>query len=280
MLISDFLNIKSSNIPFMNISPECDNKYFIDPSNLKKHNIPNFNNKLCLQKIENFLQTILGLYKSGNFKKLNDIINNIHELNSTHIGYGSKNITSMGRGPSFDSLKESLNNVNDIYTKLSNKKLIDIVSIFSPNFGKDSISDLITNIIYEELSNYTLKIAKLYNKEKYIHNFKIKTWNVQKQDWIIKNNGTKFVLNGYDTILIPKDLISKSKTYLLSASGFVYSVLGLIKQKRTNTNKTKNKLTKNDAYKLVRQQHNNVDNKQIAFKESMKNPSLMDKYIN
>lgn len=138
-----------------------DTRLFIDPLLVKKSQIPEFKN--ATQKIETYFSNILRLLSAS--KKENDLFWNqaiqlfkSSEINGLSIGY-SKNDEG-GGGIGKIKKVEILKNLKEILDAGTNDPTIfELIGGFQDGIGPDLISDLISNILIDELIEYTQRIC-------------------------------------------------------------------------------------------------------------------------
>lgn len=177
-----------------------DTRLFIDPLLVKNTKIPEFQS--ASNKIEKYFESILRLLKAS--KKENDLFWNkafqtfkSSEINGLSIGYGKDNEGGGGIG----KIKklEILRNLKQILDAgTDDPTIFELIGGFQDGIGSDLISDLISNILIEDLILYTQRICS---------ELKIKLTNLTFSKDYGKSDLPENILNGKPIILIPKEFL-------------------------------------------------------------------------
>lgn len=138
-----------------------DMRLFIDPVLVKNSQIPEF--RKANEKIESYFTSILRLLSAS--KKENDLFWNqalqvfkSSEINGLSIGY-SKNDEG-GGGIGKIKKTEILKNLKEILDAgTSDPTIFELIGGFQDGIGPDLISDLISNILIDELVEYTQRVC-------------------------------------------------------------------------------------------------------------------------
>ncbi len=177
-----------------------DTRLFIDPLLVKNTKIPEFES--AASKIEKYFESILTLLNAS--QKENDIFWNqafksfkSSEINGLSIGYGKDNDGGGGIG----KIKklEILRNLKQILDAgTDDPTIFELIGGFQDGIGPDLISDLISNILIDDLIAYTQRICSELNISLVELNFS-KNYQPQK---LPKN-----ILNDKPIILVPKEFL-------------------------------------------------------------------------
>lgn len=154
-----------------------DSAYYINVFLLKQTDIDKF--KSSYEKIINrFMEIMKNIYY---YSKKGDITNyenakslmEFGEVSEINLGYGIK--SSRGKGMGKKIINELINNIKYIikqddkfdYKKPTNNNIMFISHLFTDDMGPDRISDMVANIIIEDIESYTLEMmAKIGIDEK------------------------------------------------------------------------------------------------------------------
>lgn len=202
------LGVTQSQLDFVDIPLETDIPLFIDPFALSLNSDRfsiNSHNIVC-----SFFQTVIDLIKNNNDNEAFYLLSKLKEPNETHLGLSENDPhgSGIGGGTSsnlFDALKESSAVKTGFINSLEESELmIDGIS-------KDRISDLTTNIIRDELLQYTKNQCKNWN---------IPTQNVsvgfvydtERVRWIPKYSEVPVVENKF-ILLVPKFIVRYDMAY-------------------------------------------------------------------
>lgn len=191
------------NVDFLDLYLGVDNRLFLDYNKIILGNTSL--HKLMKNNIDSFMRTMFNYLSSNNDVKLTNLLDGLHESNSTHLGLsdGDPKGNSVG-----NELKENIFNNLKYLKKAFSKGNLEIDSIYFgiKNIGPDRISDIVTSIIKAQLIEFTqrqclkhkIKMAKVPVKK--IFNSRLLSWE------------NKFVelpiFDGKPVIFIPKDILS------------------------------------------------------------------------
>ncbi|MFV0499482.1 MAG: hypothetical protein ACK5NF_05570 [Bacilli bacterium] len=196
MKFSEQFKIADRNISFLDINLYGDYPFFIDPLLLDNNEeLPNAYNK--------FLNYFTDSSSSFVFK----------EIKNTHLGFGYLSNSGHGIGKNIGKkLKE--NSLMQMYGFD-----LDTIDIFIDGVGVDLISDMTTNIILEDLCDFTRGICSKYD---------IPTVDFALDNGSIKPIRSKLpIFEGECIILVPKSILRKNKL-LLSKSNFVDNIYDVV----------------------------------------------------
>ncbi len=141
-----------------------DTKLFIDPKLLTETSIPEFSNSRL--RILEYFEELLRIHRQSNVspRLREEVISRLAtpEPPGLSIGYGNKtdNGTSIPRNIAISILRSAS---EILAVGINDPEIMELLCLFVKGFGPDSISDLTVHIIYEELCNYTQRIAKEIN---------------------------------------------------------------------------------------------------------------------
>lgn len=276
--ISNYFDVDTKSLNCFDIETTIDTTRYLDPTKIVFSNNKYFNHDLASKKIGDFFKTLLELYDDNKKDEILELLKNIHEVNDTHLGE-SKN-KAQGHGPKFDALVEAMDTISDIEKKVKLDKNVTlstslVFNIFVLDFGPDSYSDLITNIIYAELSDYTEKILKVYGQKMLPHKADRFSWNEKKHSWekiVVKY----FEIGGERIVLFPKKIAVSS--HQGSSVKYLQSVIfDKIKADLLKNDPTF-KANKTELKKIVKGMYSNMTSKQIDISLTKENPDLFLKF--
>lgn len=181
---------------------EHDNLLFIDPYRINESK--NELLKRAKKKILKYFDLFFYSVENNLREKAKEMGEHLHEINSTKLGYSRKDNIPNGKGFS----QRDLLIIFDEAVKI--KKYIEDmpdILVLAENVGPDKVSDLTTNIIYEELLEFTEIIILKYNLN--INSRKLKKWvfNSEIQKW--QQRGFEVpIIDNKEILFIPNDLIA------------------------------------------------------------------------
>lgn len=137
-----------------------DTELFVDPKLLVDSEIPEF--KDSRKKILRYFAGLLQIHNQSHLAprlrdKARDMLA-VPEPEGLSIGYGSKsdNGTSISKSVA-NRILLSLSEV--LAVGMNDAEVVELLGLFVPGFGSDSISDLIVHTIYEDFCAYTARVA-------------------------------------------------------------------------------------------------------------------------
>ena len=137
---------------------EHDNKLFIDPYRIDEKRGELY--KRAKEKILKYFDIFFYSVEHNLRYNAVKIGEHLHEINATKLGYTSKEDKPKGKG----FCQKDLLVIFDEAIKIKDyiKDMPDIL-VLAENVGPDKVSDLTTNIIYEELLEFTIGIIVKYD---------------------------------------------------------------------------------------------------------------------
>ena len=200
---SDYFNINKSRLNELGVFDPIlnyDTKVFVEPLLLKNSSSEIIKNSD--QHYTNyFSQLLLLLHKSQNLDdkcwRVAKKMVNFPEYQYTCIGYGSGSTEGKGSGVEFnDKILNSAKEIVDLAD--NNPEIFLLLPLLEEGIAGDRISDMVQNIIDEDICKYTQKIMGELNLES---NYEYTTRN---------HNSYKLLLNPYSKLpikLIPTDIL-------------------------------------------------------------------------
>lgn len=116
----------------------------------------------CSDLVRSFFAEVLAQLRAGNDARVRHFLGHLHEPNETRLGQstGRPRGRGMGENKSF-LLGEALRNSRAYHTGLLND--VAETELFIHGVGRDTISDLTTNITRGKLAEYTLEQCELHS---------------------------------------------------------------------------------------------------------------------
>ena len=156
---------------FFDITLDYDSQLYIDSKLLKDNNAPHFTNASSLLRTQfNKIITLLRHAKktdcSDMFWKQADKMITFKELHGTCLGYSSSSIFGKAIGK---KLREEL--LQRIWSLINegreDPEILELVCVFTEQFGCDRTSDLITYLIKDVIYDYNENIVRSLNLDSY-----------------------------------------------------------------------------------------------------------------
>ena len=208
--------IGHNRIDFVNTPILGDAKLFIDPV-LIDINPSGFCKKSKII-IDDYFRHLYNEYYITNDKyEKQKLLMHAKEINDTHLGYAKRH----GKGHTKDGLYEIFKGIEEYINLIKISEMFEL-ALYTPNFAEDGMSDLLTNILYNELSKFTILQCKKYNIETTKCPKDRFYWDHQTHTWE-KYCGESLVINGNIHLLIPKEIVQPR--YHFTADDFLRSVI-------------------------------------------------------
>lgn len=137
---------------------------------------------LCIGQIRSFFTEVLNAIRAGNEARSTHLLSNLHEPNETRFGVS----TGEPRGRAIGEKKaRSLANSIASSRAFETGVLADVAEaeLFIQYIGPDTISDLTTNVLRQQLADYTVQQCELYGIPTHPTNTLGPVWNAQVRDW-------------------------------------------------------------------------------------------------
>lgn len=218
-------------IDFVDVPVDTDVKIFLDPE-LIESGEDEFS-KWCAQAITSYFDVAFHYCRVKDLHGLRSFLLHSAEPNETHLGHSVSH--SQGRGASeailftvFSGLVEQ-----GLFERGIIQKPGDIY-ILAPNFSEDRMSDLLTNILRNQLSVYT--VAQCEKHEIPLDGKRVgwcweeSTGNWMQRRWICP------IAYGKPVLLVPKHFVSRSYRY--GTEGYIRKFLLEYRQKYHLDNRT------------------------------------------
>lgn len=260
------------NFDFVDINLKRDTELFIDPC-LIKVGISQFC-KNSIVTIQDYFDNFYNLYRNHatNAKK-GILFQYAHEINATKLGYGSGNNgkakTSNGMIDTFAPLQALAD------SKVPLSEAIDL-SIFIDNFAEDCLSDILTNILFLELSQYTIEQCKKYFIPLSEMPKKYHFWDIQTHSWKLYE-GLGLIICGSPIILVPKQIVHHN-FYYNTDQYFRHIILERKQKEQTiyDNNGREFKPSKKSLRKILLKSHHDI--LEISRNYTKSHPNLLDLY--
>lgn len=203
-------------LDFVNTPISKDVQLFIDPVLIEIGD-----SKFCevakKKTADFFSQLHNAYYVTNNEAHKRALLTHAGEINDTHLGYAQK----YGKGNTEEGLYEIFKGIDDYISSIKIKKLFELV-LYVPEFAEDGMSDLLTNVLYKELSEFTVQQCEKYNVETITCPHERFYWDDKKHYWE-KYTGKSLVIDGKIHLLVPKEIVQTH--YRFTTDNFLRSVI-------------------------------------------------------
>lgn len=233
-LLYDVLEIKNpTKISFCNVSLEKDSQLFIDPLEILKLN--NDFSKKVIPIIQGYFKTLADAVSHNDVAKCLKLLWSLQEKWTasayTHIGYSTtkkwKAVWEEKASQLYDSLFQNEALRAWIFEGL------DDMTILIDGIGKDNVSDIITNVIWAYLVDYSLQeyVELGFKKTQFEY---ITIWDSINLVWK-KQKLELPLVNWEPLILIPKQILRRN--FICSIESLIRHGLAPLKRMQYFTNK-------------------------------------------
>lgn len=219
VFVSDVWNLESKgheNFEFVDVALNDDTKLFIDPCLIE-----NWNNKWAKKVsliIESFFTELYKAYRINDLTMKENLLSHAGEQNSTRLGYGRGD---NGKGNTANGLLKIFRPIETLIKKIDTIGVVQDLTIFTPGFAEDGLSDLLTNIIHNELNNFTKEQMNKYGVEPNdIDSFY--TWDLKSKSWILIESPC-YRYDKHKILLIPKRIIRSN--YLFNVGQYFSRII-------------------------------------------------------
>jgi hypothetical protein len=194
------LSNSQANLDFVDVELSTDTPLYVDPYAIQiRHD--EWSGK-CGDHIRSYFSQLLDVLRKGDDARATHLLSHLHEPNETFLGVSSGAPSGRGVGDYkatmlADALVRSKAFKTGLLTDISEAEL------FIHGVGRDTISDLTTNIIRGLLAEYTYEQCQLHGIATRAVQFIGPAWNVNTGDW----ESTAYQLpvhNRRPVLLVPK----------------------------------------------------------------------------
>lgn len=217
--ISDILNNGQKghqNLDYLDVDINDDNLMFIDPMLIECQEDAWFVE--ADKTIRSFFDELYIAFRNRDNIKKNTLLSHAGEQNGTRLGYGNgyngKGNTMQGLLHTFSPLDELLNEIRTI------DRAIDL-PVLLPGFSEDGLSDMLTNIIHDNLNEFTMSQLKKCGLE---GNYDLSYWtwnrNIRKWEHVTR---LSFCVHGKELLLVPKQIVRRN--YLFSTDQYFRRII-------------------------------------------------------
>ena len=219
--ISDVLGISRmshSDIDFVNVKLSPDTKLFLDPC-LIAQGQDEWSRKAD-QTINSYFDRFYSLYRNNAPEPVKlALFWHAHEINATHLGYGNGNNgkakTPLGMLKTFSGIPALMRQGIPL------AKVTDL-PLFISDFAEDCLSDMLTNILFKNLMDFTLEKCEQYG----VATSEVPRgwffWNAESGSWE-EYVGPCLLHNGKLVLIVPKNVVRNR--YYFNAENFFRRVI-------------------------------------------------------
>lgn len=229
--LGKILNIQSHGhryIDFVDVSVWSDTKLFIDPCLIETGATPWC--QKAKKTMMSFFDKLYSSYRNAkNDSAIYKLFQHLGERNEARLGYGNGD---NGKGNTAEGMMTILAAVPDLIAKgIQMESPIDL-PLFVSDFAEDGMSDMLINILYKELSEFTVQQCKKHG----ISTSSIDTvryyWDINTNSWQCYS-GDCLKIDGKIILLIPKNIVRK-RYYYNTEQYFNSVIVSRIQEEKTH----------------------------------------------
>jgi hypothetical protein len=190
---------KLEQIGVLNTNLGIDLKLFIDPKLVRSSSIPELSSAASIisRYFDQLLKINAQAHLSSRLASMALSMIAIKEPKGLAIGYGDRRDT--GTSISLSVAKDSLRSLNEMlgvgYRDIT---VMEMLGLFIKRFGADSISDLVSHIIYDNLCAYTQRLCKE-------NGFAVSEFTIAGKQYLLPKHPFK----GTQVIFVPLEVVSE-----------------------------------------------------------------------
>ncbi len=188
---------------FVDVVINDDNLLFIDPCLLERGKDTWTIN--ATKHVKSYFDNLFKAYNAGDRNDMRSLLSHAGEQNATKLGYGNGD---NGKGNTADGLLEVFQPLEKLISSIRTIGKAEDVPLLIPGFAEDGMSDLLTNILHECLSEFTMEQMRKYgiisNEKKTFY-----TWDMIVGEWKNVEKSVYFI-NGKELLLVPKQIVRKN----------------------------------------------------------------------
>lgn len=208
VLLSNYFGVLPKGIEDVDL--DGDKELYLAPERVLKVDDPDFEGQDAQDRERIFMGTADALLdEPDGQRKLVDLLTIPHEMNETRLGLGKGK--PQGSGTSAEMLMGVLKRNRKI-AGLDISKHPESLLTFTPRFGQDRFSDLITNIYSDILAQFTQRKCRKYHIQMtkgHLLNF----FNTKTKAWEIMKNVELPEHEGLAILFVPRGLLVKEYKY-------------------------------------------------------------------
>lgn len=227
--ISEKLGLKISghkDIDFVDVNIHHDTKLFLDPCLVEC--CDDVFSQDCSRAISDYFEKLYFVFAEDIQWEALKHFAHLGERNEAKMGYGNGR---NGKAKTAEGMRDTLSDLSRfIQSGLPLERAIDI-PLLMPRFAEDCMSDMIMNILYKHLSEYTIRQCGMYGiptaRSTKGHHY----WNCEEHCWDIYD-GESLIVDGEVVLLIPKRFVCQ-RLHCSTQHFFMSKIAPLIQKRDT-----------------------------------------------
>lgn len=276
MRVSQYFSLgrAQGSLEFVDVDIAKDVPLFIDPGAIRLLGTTMAHE--CASLLQNFFQRVLDAIGVANHQEATDLLAGLHELNETRLGFSAGGARGHGMGAGLAA---------DLHARLQMSRAVatgllqdlEETALFVPGIDRDIISDIVTNIIFAPLADFTVTMCQKYGiaTQPGIAYYR---WD-RHYGWMAATAGLP-VVAGHPLVLVPRAFVRRRQVF--SAQGYYdHYILPYLQQEHLDANSELVRILRSGARrppykKVLRAKHPDVKGTNTEF--TAVNPDLLADY--
>ena len=220
MYISDYVGagVKGHrNLDFVDVNLDDDTSLFIDPCLIELMAEEDIWCRDAQSTISAFIDCLYACMRNGTLQN-SGLLAHASEINAPHLGYGDGN---NGKGKTEAGMLISLSGLTNLTRQIPSISKIQDMSVLVRRFAEDNMSDLLLNILHEQINRFTSEQMQRWSVSP-TGRKTIWTFSAETRGWIQVERPC-WEYNEKEILLIPKCIVRKN--YLFKTHQYLYSVI-------------------------------------------------------
>lgn len=275
MKISELLNVPADKLDFYDMDLEQDTKLFLEPGLIQTLDDDLSNRAQAI--IDDYFDALYDAYRrNASIADKKALVAHVKEPNYTKLGYGNGN---NGKAKTPQGMLDVFQVLDPLYQLgLDVRSPLDL-NIFLKKFAEDCLSDWITNLLLDELSQYTYEQCVYFNVNPQYFQKPKKTlyyWCIDTHTWK-QCLREQFIIDGRIILFMPKHWL---RTHIYCGTNHFIRQMIVEKIREEGTVKMSNgKISRPLVKDINKQLHQQFgSSKDIALYFARKDPFILREY--
>lgn len=260
-----------SEIDFVDVVLSPDTKLFLDPCLIEMST--DVWSTQAQRSISSYFDCFYSLYRqrASNSIKI-ELFQHAHEINATKLGYGSGH---NGKAKTPEGMLVTFSPIESLFQNGIDLRYASDLPIFIRNFAEDCLSDMLTNILFKMLSDFTIEQCRKHNVELHPIPKEYHYWDIETSTWQ-PYRGECLLADGKVILLVPKHFV-RQRYYFNTTQYFQRVILGKLQENESwvDASGKQQKPSKDDLSKKYRGGSSTLD---CSVKLTREKPSYLLTY--
>lgn len=217
--ITDILNNGKKGhqgIDYLDVNVNDDNLMFIDPVLIGQNKEDWFVE--AEKTIQSFFDELYTAFRNHDEKAKSRLLSHAGEQNGTRLGYGNG---YNGKGNTMQGLLHTFSPLNSLISDINTIEKAEDLPVLLPGFSEDGLSDMLTNIIHENLNEFTMQQFAMRGISSNA-TIPFWTWDRHSKKWKYISRPS-YCVRGKELLLVPKRIVRKN--YLFSTDQYFRRII-------------------------------------------------------